>query len=327
MDDKIWSERWRLARLDRPDLIRAALWAAMIGLVFVLFHLQGNTTDTNRFGRSAVLWMIGYWNDSALVGDNDYSHGWLIVPAAIFLVWRSRDELRAATRSTSTTGLALIVLALFMHWVGAKAQQTRLSLMALALLLWALPYYFYGWRVAKKLLFPCAFLGFCIPLNFLDGVTVPLRKFAAFSSEILLNGFGCAVTRTGTQLKLAGSESALEVAGPCSGIRSLFAMAALTAFYGHLTQRTLMKKWVLFVSALPLAIIGNIARITTVGLVQQAFGPKVAETYHDYSGYLSFAIVVGLMITIGRYLELGWRELWERWRHALFGPSLSPSPS
>ncbi len=322
MEAKVWSDRWRLAMLEKNDIVRAGLWATIVAMTFVLFHCQGNTTDLAHFGRSALLWMVGYWNDAAAFGGSDYSHGWLIPIGALFLIWLRRNEIRAAPWKTSYAGLAMMVFALLLHWLGAKSQQTRVSLLGLVVLTWALPFYFCGWRVAKLLLFPCSFLIFCIPLNFLEDMTSPLRIVASVCSTTMLNGLGCHVERAGTSIVSVGSDAiALDVADPCSGIRSLLALAALTSFYGSLTQKTLPKKWLLFVSALPLAVIGNVVRITSVGLISQAFGKKLAEYAHDYNGYIVFAVALGLMLLIGNFLNMDFNEVRARWRHALLNPS------
>jgi exosortase len=153
-------------------------------------------------------------------------------------------------------------------------------------------------------------------------MTNPLRIVASLCSSTLLNGLGCHVECIGTRIQSVGSDAiALEVADPCSGIRSLLALAALTSFYGSLTQRTLLKKWLLFLSALPLAVIGNIVRITSVGLISQAFGRRLAEFAHDYNGYIVFAVALSLMLVIGNFLNSDFHEVRERWRHALLNPT------
>ena len=322
MEAKIWSERWRLAMLEKSDLVRLGLWAAIVGLTFVLFHFQGNTTDLTHFGRSALLWMVGYWNNAAAFGGSDYSHGWLIPFGSLFLVWVRRNELREAPRNISYAGLAVVVFALLLHWLGAKSQQTRLSLLGLVMMTWALPYYFCGWRVAKLLLLPCSFLIFCIPLNFLEDMTQPLRIVASGCSTVLLNGLGCHVERVGTMIQSVGSEAIkLEVADACSGIRSLLALGALTSFYGSLTQKTLLKKWLLFLSAIPLAVIGNIVRITSVGLISQAFGQEIGKFAHEYNGYIVFAVALGLMLMVGNFLNMDFQEARQRWRQTLLSPT------
>ena len=106
-----------------------------------------------------------------------------------------------------------------------------------------------------------------------------------------------------------------------AGVPLFAALAALTSFYGSITQKLLWKKWLLFLSALPLAVIGNVVRITSVGLISQAFGNNLAELAHDYNGYIVFAVALGLMLVIGNFLNTNLAELRERWRNALLNPT------
>ena len=94
-DESLWSERWRLASLCRSDFYRIALISVMVGLGYILFHLQGNTSDITHFGRSVVAWMVFRWNDSSIsFGSADYSHGFLIPLVSVYVLWRQRIELQ-----------------------------------------------------------------------------------------------------------------------------------------------------------------------------------------------------------------------------------------
>lgn len=326
-DVKIWSERWRLAALSQAELVRLGLLAVMVGMGYILFHLQGNTIMVEVYSRSAFSWMFYFWNSETMFDGADYSHGYLIPFVSLAVVWMKRNDIAAATKSVSRIGLAIVIVALLCHWMGAKAQQTRLSIFAVVLLTWGVPFYFYGWQVAKHLIFPCAYLIFCIPLNFLDTISFPLRIIAASASTSILNGLGIAAERSGSAIYSAAAGGfSFDVADPCSGIRSLLAMTALTAVYAYFTQQTLLKKWILFLCAIPLAMIGNMGRIATIALVAQAFGERLALTlYHDYSGYVVFAVAIGFMVAIGSALNVNYREVWQQWKHANLDPISSSS--
>ena len=318
---EIWNERLRLAVLKKVDLIYIGLFAAIIGLLTLCFHFLGNTTDVSVHGRSALTWMINRWSDGSF--DADYSHGWLIPMVSIGIIWWKRKEILAAPKKVTNLGLVLIVLSLLFHWAGAKSAHPRLSLFGLVLLLWSIPYYLYGWKTAKYLIFPVAYLIFCIPLNFLDGFSFKLQRIMSHSSAMLLNGFGLPVDLVdGNKLMSRSSGFSLEVAAACSGLRSLLAITALTAVYAYLTQRTFLKKWFLFLMSIPLAIIGNMARITSICLVAEGFGQKVATgTYHDYSGYLVFAVVIVLMVALGTFLSMNHKKEWMKWKRAILSPT------
>ena len=155
---------------------------------------------------------------------------------------------------------------------------------------------------------------------------IPGPRSPTVISTALLNGLGIAAERSGSAIYSAAAGGFnFDVADPCSGIRSLLAMTALTAVYAYATQKTLLKKWILFLCSIPLAIIGNIARITTVALVAKAFGQKVATgLYHDYSGYIFFPVAIGLMVGVGSLLNLDFNRMWNQWKQDLLSP-ISPS--
>jgi exosortase len=316
VDPHIWSERFRLARLDRDLMIQLGLFSGMFALAFLMFHVLGNTTDVTMFGRSVLVWMTERWyGDAAYGGSGNYTHGPLIPVVSLAVLWMKRREIYNAVREPSTFGLVLVGLALFGHYVGAKAQQSRVSLLALVALIWAIPYAIYGWKVARHLLFPVALLIYCVPLQFLDQQTFVLKMFATHASAMVLNGIGIHVYVNGADIIfLADQSQRLNVAEACSGLRSLLALSALAAIYGYLTMPTLLKKWILFLSAIPLAMIGNVARIVIVGIFARAVNYKLGTgLVHDYGGFFIFAVAIGLMVAVGAMLNMNYREIWQKW--------------
>lgn len=325
----IFSDRWQLAALSRGEWIALGVAAVIGAFLFAMFHFMGNTVE-NVATRSAFSWMWMRWQDKISFGGADYSHGPLIPLVSLWAIWYKRRDLLTAPREMNLWGLALIVLALFLHWIGAKMQQTRISLAALIILLWAIPLLFYGWKVAKHLIFPVSFLIFCIPMNFLDTISFPLRMLMTKISVALLNGLGLHVIRDGSAIhainEMGVERWGVDVEKPCSGLRSLLAMTALTAVYAWVTQRTLWRKWVLFACSIPLAIASNVVRILLIGLMSEAFGVKVATGLpHDYSGYVVFAVAIVLMVGIGSALNADFGAVHARWRNRLARPAGPPA--
>lgn len=309
---KVWSERWRLGALDAQELIKIGLVSVIIGLIFMLFHMLGNTVE-NVGSRSAFQWMFARWQDTISFGA-DYSHGYFIPFVSLGVIWYRRKEIFSVGVYTDFRGLAVVIFALILHWLGAKMQQTHFSLASLVLLIWGVPFYLFGWDLAKKLVFPCSYLVFCIPLNFMDVMAFPLRIFSTTLAAGMLNGIGIGAIRSGTAIysNVAGGFE-FDVADPCSGLRSLLAMTALTAVYAYFTQKTVVKKWILFAASIPLAVVGNIARIVTVAVVAEAAGGKLAlGIYHDYSGYILFTASITMMVVIGSLLNLEFSEVMKK---------------
>jgi len=233
----------------------------------------------------------------------DMSHGWLIPFFSLYLLWRRRRDLRDGAGSPSWRGVVWVVFFLVLAWFGGRGGQSRLEQVSLIGLIWSVPFAFWGGGVERSLRLPAAYLAFTIPVSsFVDFFTIHLRIFSSAFATGVLNGVGLAIERTGTAIysKVQGAEFKVDVADPCSGIRSLFAMMALTAAYASLSQQTTVRKWLLFGCSIPIAMIGNMVRIMTICLVAAWFGQDVATGYyHDYSGYVVFLVGVLLMVKAG----------------------------
>jgi len=283
-------------------VVSVACWVVSCLLLLIIFHLLGNTVkDVNS--RSVFLWMTGRWSDTLSYGV-DYSVGWFIPLISLGILFKRKEQIRGENGKVNFWALPIILVALLMHWAAARAQQPRVSLVAFIMILWALPLVFGGWRIARHFIFPCGYLLFCIPWNFLDALTFPMRLLSSAISAGLLNGIGIGVARSGTIIRsLSDGGMDFNVADPCSGLSSMLALLALTAVYANLTQRTLTRQAVLFAVAVPLAIAGNIFRIGTIAVVAEFFSRDLALTlYHDYSSFLIFPVAILLMIATGNLI-------------------------
>jgi len=71
---------------------------------------------------------------------------------------------------------------------------------------------------------------------------------------------------------------------------------------------------VLFAMSIPLAIVGNIVRVFTTGIVAEIFGTDTAMyLYHDFSGFIIFMVVFVLLISAGSALDAGWLREKKQW--------------
>ncbi len=237
--------------------------------------------------------------------EEDMSYAWYVPLFSLYVLWAERKELLASIGASGWGAFALMVPSLAIGFLGARGLQIRFEIIAFVGLLIATVWGVYGRKTAAKALFPALFLLFCIPLNsFLDVVTVHLRLFASSTAFFLLKGVGADVIRQGTMIGAADGSYMIDIAEPCSGLRSIFALTALTAGYAYFNQRTWLKRAVLFASSVPIAIAGNVARILSICLVA-SFADKDFATgfYHDYSGYVVFIVAILLMVAFGEVLS------------------------
>jgi exosortase len=226
----------------------------------------------------------------------------------VYVLWTQRERLAEAVRSGrfSWGGLLASVPFLGLALLGTRGVQLRLEQLGFIGLCMTVPWTFFGRRCAKLFLFPAAYLLFCIPMaTFLDFVTIHLRYLASSTALAVLNGFGFEAVREGTAVISRGAHPfAVDVAEPCSGLRSLFALMALTAGYAYFNQPTWLRRGVLFACSVPLAVVGNVVRIVSICIIASCTDPKFAiGFYHDYSGYIVFIVAIALMVLAGKAID------------------------
>ncbi|MFH1061255.1 MAG: exosortase/archaeosortase family protein [Candidatus Omnitrophota bacterium] len=242
----------------------------------------------------AFVWMWGRWN----VTETYYSHGILIPIASLFFLWQKKEDLAAVKITNNNAGIVLIIIGLLLHFCGVMIKLYFLSGISLLILLAGLVLYFLGISMLKKVMFPIVYLIFMIPLPLvlISNIVLRMKLFAAQMATVTLNYIGFVAVRDGNVIKMA--HSFLEVGAPCSGLRSLISLMAFGAAFAYLSSDSLIKKWIIFISALPIALAANVLRITLLGWVSEVYGMKAAQGWiHDFSGYLLFAFAaVGLLV-------------------------------
>jgi len=275
----------------RDRSIRLVLLAISLLAVLVGYHLMLGTHAPTAFADK----------------HEDLSYGWYVPLFSLYVLWHERRELVASLGAPSAAGLIAAIPFAFLGFMGARGSQLRFEILGFAGLLVALPWAFFGVRTAKRLLFPAAFLLFCMPLHsFLDIVTIHLRMFSVSAAYAVLQGLGADVVRRGTMLMSASGTYAIDVAEPCSGMRSLFAMMALTAGYAYFTQPSWTRRGLLFALSVPIAVLGNITRIFSIVAIAAVCSPSFATGfYHDYSGYIVFLVAISLMVATGTLITKG----------------------
>ncbi len=253
--------------------------------------------------------LIGlYWNVipplvRQWANDDDYTHGFLIVPLALYFAWERREKLKGMEPQASLLGAVPLAIGLLMLVVGAVGAELFLQRFSLVVVLGGLVWLILGTAFLRELAFPLAFLVFMIPLPaiVMNAVAFPLQLFAAQSATFCMQLAGIPVLREGNTIVLANTT--LEVVEACSGIRSLQALLALGAVYGYFTQKAVWKRWALLVLSVPIAIAANAFRVAGTGFLAHFIGPEAAQGfYHSFAGWIVFAVAFVLLLGAGTLL-------------------------
>jgi exosortase len=241
--------------------------------------------------------------------DSNYSHGFLIIPISGWLLWRMRPELAGVAIRSSTLGFVGVLVALAIFILGTAGAEYFSVRFSFVLLLASLTLYLLGPVFFRKTWFAFFFLLFMIPIPYVIyySMTFPMQLFASKIASVVLGLIGLPLMRLGNVLYLPGGQ-ALEVAEACSGLRSIMSLLALGALFSYFTQPSRSKAVVLFLSTVPIAILGNVVRILFTTIGTYAISEKFVEgTLHEIAGMIVFVFSMVMLVIVGALLK--WKEL------------------
>jgi exosortase len=252
-------------------------------------------------------------------GGSDDSHGKLIPIVVLGLFWWKRKQLLALPLRLWWPGLLLVGLSLGLQVLGYMAQQPRISIVALFTGIYGLMGLAWGPQWLCESFFPFCLFAFCIPLGWSAvSITFPLRMFVSHAVEVISgNILQIDIQRVGTALLDPNGRYQYDVAAACSGIRSLFATFAVAIIYAVLSFRSWWKRGLLMAAAVPLAVLGNIARMLTI-IVAAEIGGQDAGSYVHEGGPFGVISLLPYLAAFAGLLLLG---------HLLREPPLKPAAS
>lgn len=253
-----------------------------------------------------LTWPVWRWLWGEWMGNEYYSHGILIPPVSAYLIYqrfRNDKELQWSPGQGSNWGLLLIALGLALYLWFFNQRAFYLAAFATIIMIGGLVWTLGGDAVAKRLIFPIAYLVLMVPLPFVDRYTLPLAMFTGLCSGGLARFLGLDVEIIGNAVKLPNAD--LVIGAQCSGVNSLIALTALMVLAAYLVDGPTWGRITLVLLAVPLALLGNILRVASLLFVARAWGAEAGFVfYHDYSGIGFFVIVLALMLPLTRLLHL-----------------------
>lgn len=253
--------------------------------------------DDNRF--SAASWIIGTWNERT-----DYTHGWMIPIISMFLIAKACQKTKVTPLSGSLQGMWLLAFGALMFLVALRTVQPRIAIGSLPFFLTGAVWCYWGRGAAKQCAFPFFFLWLTVPIPGIQQSTIGMQILSTQLAHHSIELCGIRTIVEGTSITFAdANQKTLQIAEGCSGMRSLLALFMYSCTWGYLADKlSLWKRITLALSAIPLSIIVNAFRITSIFICAKYINLGFAsKTWHDWSSLLFFfpASLLGLMLLHG----------------------------
>jgi exosortase len=147
----------------------------------------------------------------------------------------------------------------------------------------------------KTIAFPLAFLLLMIPLPsiLLQKITFPMQLFVSRCAAESLRVLAIPVLLEGNKIGL--SNTTLNVAEACSGIRSIISLVTFGTFFAYFMNKIMWQRVLIVLSALPIAILVNVVRVSGTAFLSYYYGPSVTEgLFHELLGLVLFLIAAAL---------------------------------
>jgi exosortase len=253
----------------------------------------------------SLAWL--YWpalKEMAVRWSNDprYSHGYLVPFFSGFLLWHRRDMLARSPLRPRAWGLLLLLAGLGMNMAGTRwfvgwfeGASIMLSLAGACVLVGGWPALHWAWPAI-------GFLFFMIPLPWRaeQALGAPLQWLATRSSTYVLQTLGLPAVAEGNIILLTDNIR-IGVVEACNGLGMLMMFFAYASAAALIVDRPLLDRALILLSAVPIALLANILRITVTGFLYVHVSGKVAHAvFHDLAGWLMMPLALAVL----------WFELW-----------------
>lgn len=264
-------------------------WGALLILVIVFASYLGVLV------RLAQIW----------VDNEDYSHGWLVLPFSGFLIYHFRHRwvplvMESTSRWTVWLGVGLVVFALVIRAIGILARALPVEGGALPILMAGILCIAGGVGAIRCNAAAIAFLFFMLPIpgHFNHVVRSELQRVATQGSVFALQTIGVPTINQGNVLKLPHSE--VGVVEACSGLRVLTSTAAMAFAMCVLLETRWLHRCLILACVIPIALFVNVARVVLTALGHEWY-PAYTDWIHDVAGWLMVGMAVVSLVVVHRY--------------------------
>jgi exosortase len=291
---------------------KADPFTVIAGLALAVVVVGGYVLD----GTAGRLWFI--WRH-----DESYTYGFFVLPFCLYLLWYRRDMMKKIPAQGSWWGLAFFALWVGIRVYGVYFNYAWLPYASIVPCAAGITLFVGGWPALLWAWPALVFMAFMIPLPGAATALLsqPLQKIGSVCTVFTIQTLGIPSMRTENQIILSSLPEPLNVAEVCSGLRML--MLSFTLCVGGaflMTKKAWWERLLIVVSAIPIAIVANISRLTLTAIFCQMVTkwPGLADAFplrlmneksdlvwpHDVTSYWVHNLPGLLMMPIGMILLL-----------------------
>jgi exosortase len=227
-----------------------------------------------------------------------YSHGYIVPIFALGLLWMRYQPFRPVPALERWAGLGILILGLSLRLLGVYMTMAPLDRYSFPIAVFGLFMLVGGWHAIRWSWPAMLFLFFMFPLPAVleHNILWRLQTLASICSTFVLQTLGVAAFRQGNLISVPGAD--LNIADACSGLRMLTIFGALAVAMVFLVERPWWDKFIILLSAVPIALIVNIIRITCTGLLFMWVGSDnefAKKLGHDWAGLFMMPLALGFL--------------------------------
>jgi len=250
----------------------------------------------------AVMYVPVYWWAAGSIWQTEeHGHGAIILAVLLWLFWDKRHAIAAASGPPAPLlGWLTFVAGLLVYIVGRALGISILEFASQAAVVAAVLLLLRGRAAVRIAWFPLVYIAFMIPLPsiMVDMITGSLKQWVSVIVEHLLYTSGYPIARSGVIMAIGPYQ--LQVADACSGLHSMFSLAALgTLFMYIMNRKNRMHLGIMLASILPIAFAANITRVVILVLITYHLGDEAGQGFlHGAAGMVLMLVALALLFLL-----------------------------
>jgi exosortase B len=257
-------------------------------------------------GFAAMYVPLYWWAAEGIWQSEEQGHGAIVLVVMVWLFWTLRGDIgRVAPNSVPLLGWPLFVVGVLTYVVGRVFDISILGFASQPLVVVGAMLLLKGTGAVRVAWFPLLYFVFMIPLPgvLVDAITGSLKGLIANIVEAALYAVGYPIARSGVILSIGPYQ--LQVADACSGLHSMFSLAALGTLFMYLMgPKRKLHLAIMLAAILPIAFVANIVRVMILVLVTYYLGDEAGQGFlHGAAGMVLMLVALLFFFFLDRVLD------------------------